>query len=246
MAAQATLSLAILDRLRAEMRARAISVADLATRTGRGEATVWRWLRGQGLTLVQLEALCGHVGVALSELIEGAAAAAETFTLAQERVLAADRGLALVMFSLLHGADRGVWSGEFGLPQVRIDACLARLHRLGLIRIGQGGRVTPCVAPDVRWRAGGPLAMAFQRNVRDFIFEMDFGAADARYVSDVIRLTESGRARVHAVLEDARAEVLRIAGQERRARLCDGTWSALFLLVRPLDMAAVTQDLRQV
>lgn len=234
---------AILGALRRELKARGLRVGPLARELGVAEPTVWRWLRGEGLTLDRLDAICAIADLDLRDLLGSAGdERQEGFTLAQERVLAADRGLALVFFSILNGAQRDDIERALGLPPARLEAHLERLERLGLIDLPAHGRMRARTRRAVRWRRGGPLSIAFERTVKSLFLSMDFGAADARYVSDMVRMGETGRARVHALFEALREDAHLIAEQEEAARLEGRAWSGLLMMVRPLDMDAVTRE----
>lgn len=232
----------ILGVLRAELRLRNIRIPVLARALGVAEPTVWRWLRGEGLTLQTLDRICAHLNLDLRDLFAKAEdGAAEQFTLPQERILAADRGLALLFFALLNGADRQQCERDFGLSSERIDHYLARLERLGLIDIRPGSRIRPLTKRTVKWRIGGPLAAAFERTVKHLFLAMDFGGADVRYVSDMVRISAAGRARVQALFEALRADIHVIAQQEQAGRLDCYDWSAVMMFVRPVDL----DDLRK-
>lgn len=236
---------AILAELRRELRRLGIAVRDAAARLGVAEPTARRWLRGRGLTLDGLARLCAILDMDMRDLIARSGGDGPArFTLAQERTLAADRGLALVFFAVLNGAQRADLDPHLGLAPERLDSHLDRLQRLSLVTIAPGGRLRPLVARGVRWLDGGPLATAFDRTVKHHVLTMDYGAAEARYVSDMVRLSPQGRARVHAMLMALREDVHLLAEQERAAGRTDLEWSALFLLVRPLDMAGITAGLR--
>lgn len=233
-----------MGELRREMKSQGVRPGALAKEFGVAEPTVWRWLRGQGLTLDRVDQICAILGLDLRDLIARAGdEGADRFTLAQERVLAADRGLALLFFAILNGAQKSQCERELRLPPERLDQYLDRLVRLGLIAVATSGRLRPLTSRAVRWRRGGPLASAFERTVKHFFLSMDFGAAEADYVSDMVKLSAAGRMRVLALYEALREDVHLIAEQDRAARHEDYDWSALLMLIRPLDMADVTRDL---
>ncbi|MDE2621149.1 MAG: hypothetical protein KGL54_13380, partial [Sphingomonadales bacterium] len=117
-----------------------------------------------------------------------------------------------------------------------------RLRRLGLIDLSPAGRLRPRTRRSVRWRRGGPLATAFERSVKPFFLSMDFGAEDARYESEMVRLSEAGRARVLALFEALRADIHLIADEDRAARIEPAAWSAVLMLVRALDLDEMTRD----
>ncbi len=235
---------AILTALRQEIRRQGLRARVLAARLGVAEPTLWRWLRGEGLTLANLDRLCQMLGLELRDLVATQAEQERFFTLAQERVLAADRGLGLVFFAILNGAQRAALEADFGLPPARITHYLTRLQRLALIDIAPTGRLRPLVARAAQWRRGGPLAMAFERTIKAFFLSMDFGTAEARYVSDMVRLSAAGRARVQALFETLREDILLIAAQDASARHEQTDWSGLLMLIHPLNLNEITREFR--
>jgi transcriptional regulator with XRE-family HTH domain len=235
---------ALIAALRAELRRRGLSLRQVAGAAGVSEPTLRRWLNGRGLTLDRLDRLCEIAGLDVRDLVEPLpAGGAAEFTLAQERVLAADRGLAFLFFSILGGWQPDDFRRESGLPPERIEAYVRRLARLGLIQVGAGGRARALTRRSVTWRRGGPLAVAFDATVKPFFLSMDFGAAQARYVADVAKLSPAGRARVEALLDAVRLDIQLIAEEDRAARHERYDWSAFMLFVRPFDMAEVRRGL---
>lgn len=235
----------ILSELRRALKARGLRVPALAAALDVAEPTLWRWLRGEGLTLDRLDALCALAGLDLRDLLaRGEDARQESFTLAQERVLAADRGLALVFFAILQGAQRTELERGLGLPAGRLDAHLDRLERLGLVEARTGGALRSRVRRSVRWRRGGPLSMSFERTVKPHFLGMNFASPDALYVSDMVSLNEAGRAQVHALFEALREDIHVIAEQQAAARLEGREWSGVLMMVRPFDVGALTSEWR--
>lgn len=235
---------AILAQLRHELRFQGIRVAALAARMEVAEPTLWRWLRGKGLTLDNLDRLCLAIGIDVRDLLARSAdGGADSFTLAQERILAADRSLALLFFLVLNGAQQAECEATLGVDAAVLDGAVERLRRLGLVDRLPGGRLRPLTSRAVRWRPNGPLDQAFNRVVKHFFLDPSLLEGDARYVSDMLWLGPNGRDRVQALFERLRDDVYLIARQEREAVADTGDWCALFLLVRPLQMARVTEDL---
>ncbi|MCP1472434.1 transcriptional regulator with XRE-family HTH domain [Sphingobium sp. OAS761] len=233
----------VLSELRRELKGRGIRVRQLATELGVAEPTIWRWLRGDGLTLDRLDAVCALADIDLRDLLgRSVEEEADRFTLAQERVLAADRGLALVFFAILHGAQRLDIEQAFGLPRDRLNSHIERLKRLDLVRVATRGRLRPGVKRTVRWRRGGPLAAAFDRTIKPLFMSMDFGSIDADYVSDIVPLSPAGRTRVHALFETLREDIQLIGEQERAAGLEGRDWSGLLMMVRPFDIGEMTAE----
>lgn len=235
----------VLSELRRELKGQGLRVADLAKALNVAEPTVWRWLRGEGLTLDRLDEICAFADIDLRDLLARPEnEQRDNFTLAQERILAADRGLALVFFAILHGAQPRDIEQEFGLPSDRLTSHLDRLKRLGLIESSTRGYIRPQVRRSVRWRRGGPLSIAFERTVKPLFMSMDLGSPTARYVSDMLSLTDAGQARVQALFEALREDIHAISAQEQAARLEGRAWSGILMMVRPFDTTEMTSEWR--
>ena len=230
--------------LRAEMRRQDLTAADLAQRLGISEPTMWRWLRNQGLTVEGLNMICAILDIHMADLFETPHAELETqFTERQERLLAADRALSLIFFTILHGAQRQDLIDDLTLRPEDVEQHLQRLIRIGLIRITAAGRLRPLTTQAVRWRPDGPLATAFEQSVRGNFLNMD-GAADVRYVSHMLKLSETARERVHKLMDALYSDALRIAEEDAAARHAVRHWSALFMLIRPLPHEIMRQWVR--
>ena len=147
-----------------------------------------------------------------------------------------------MFFSILNGGQPEGFARDFKLPPSRVHAYLERLGRIGLVDVAPNGRVRPLTARGVTWRPGGPLAMAFEATVKPFFLSLDFGAEDSRYIADMVRLSSAGRAQAQALFAALRLEIHRLAEADRAARLDQYDWTAVLMLVHPLDMNAVSQD----
>jgi transcriptional regulator with XRE-family HTH domain len=236
---------AMLAELRRELKRQDIRIGALAERLAVAEPTVWRWLRGEGLSLARLDQICAVAGLELRDLVgRSHGPEQEAFTLAQERILAADRGLALAFFAILHGAQRRELEDQFGLTGNRLDQHLARLHRMDLVDMAPSGRLRARTRKAVRWRPGGPMSIAFEKTVKRFFIAMDFGAEESRYVSDMVRLSMAGRARVQALFEALREDIQLVCQQDQAAHMESYDWSAVLMLIRPLDLDAMTSEWR--
>lgn len=233
----------MLSNLRSILRSSSIRAGDLSRALGVSEPTVWRWLRGEGLTLDRLDQICGFLGVDLRDIVPSEnREAQEIFTLAQERVLAADRSLSLVFFAILHGSQITEILETFKIPSDRLEQHLQRLERLGLIERTRQGRLKPSVKKSVRWHRGGPLSMAFNRTVKHLFLSMNFGDPSSDYVSDMVAMNAVGRARVLALFEKLREDVHLIGEQERDANITNRDWTGVLMMIRPLDIGELTHE----
>ena len=232
---------ALLLELRNELRRKRITAKDLAVRMGVAEPTMRRWLHGKGLMLDKLDQLCRAAGLDMRDLLGGVPDSRPgQFTYAQERALAADRALSFLFFSLLNGAEPDSFQRDFKLPRARVDAYLQTLHRIGLIEYEPGKRVRVLTMRNVAWRPAGPLSKAFESTVRHYFLSVDFSAPEAAYVSDMVRVSSLGRARIHALFRAMRLEVFKIAQEDKDANLNQYDWTGILMLAHPFDMNTVT------
>lgn len=232
---------ALLGELRDELRRKRITAKDLAVRMGVAEPTMRRWLHGKGLMLDKLDQLCRAVGIDMRDLIGGLPDSRPgQFTYSQERALAADRALSFLFFSLLNGAEPESFQRDFKLPRARVDAYLQTLHRIGLIEYEPGKRIRMLTTRTVAWRPAGPLSKAFESTVRHYFLSVDFSAPDAAYVSDMVRVSSLGRARIHALFRAMRLEAFKIAQEDQEANLNQYDWTGILMLAHPFDMGKVT------
>lgn len=231
----------LLSELRDELRRRRITARDLAARMGVAEPTMRRWLHGKGLMLDKLDQLCRAAGIDMRDLIAGQPDSRPgQFAYSQERALAADRALSFLFFSLLNGAEPESFQRDFKLPRARVDAYLETLHRIGLIEYEPGKRIRMLTTRNVSWRPAGPLSKAFESTVRHYFLSVDFSAPDAAYVSDMVRVSSLGRARIHALFRAMRLEAFKIAQEDQDANLNQYDWTGILMLAHPFDMGKVT------
>jgi len=236
----------MLDTLRRTLRRRGLRHADLARQFGVGEASIKRWLKGEGLTLARLESLAGLAGLSLAELAQVADRPPDTLsrelTLAQEKALSEDELLSLVFIVTLAGEAWQDIMTDFGVPEAPVTAALARLDKLALIDRLPDGRVRPRIVRDIIWRKA-PMRAQFEARMKPQFMAMDFAAADAVYASDVHKLSERGAAMLAEMLERHRRELAALADDDRRTSRLPRRWHAVLVAARALDTGGLRQAL---
>ena len=241
----ASQSTALLTTLRAALRRQGLRIADVAQHCGVGDASIKRWLNGNGLTIDRLEQLAALAGLTLAEL----AHAAETppdhmsreLTLAQEKALSEDELLSFVFIVTLAGEAWQDIIPDFGVPEAAVTTALARLDKLALIDRLPGGRVRPRVVRDIIWRKA-PMRAQFEARMKTLFTTMDFAAPEAVYASDVYKLSDRGAAMLAELLEKHRRDFQALADEDRRTSRLARRWHAVLTAARVLD----TSGLRQV
>jgi transcriptional regulator with XRE-family HTH domain len=171
----------IVLNLKAVLKARGISYAQLARRIGLSEASVKRVLSQGTLSLRRLEQICAAIGSSVTELVQllqpsGVAGRADMLTLAQEKALARDPKLLACFHLVANGRTDGEIAAELRLSRAALRRHVATLRELGLVTQGSGRQARARAAVAVRWRPDGPVSRVYEREVRAEFLQSLFGA----------------------------------------------------------------------
>jgi transcriptional regulator with XRE-family HTH domain len=156
------------DALKASVRARGLTYAQLAAKLGVSEPTVKRMFSRRGFTLARIEQILRVLDLELHDVARLSRARAEgptELTLEQETALAKDERLLSVFWLVLNEWTFGEILDEYAITKAELTLAFARLARLHLIDWGAGERVRLRIARDFRWRAAGPVKKAYGRRV---------------------------------------------------------------------------------
>ena len=239
-------SAALLTTLRTALRRNGLRIADVAQHCAVGEASIKRWLNGNGLTLGRLEQLAALAGLTLAELAQTADEPPDymsrELTLAQEKALSEDELLSLVFIVTLAGEAWQDIITDFGIPEPAVTAALARLDKLALIDRLPGGRIRPRIVRDIIWRKA-PMRAQFEARMKPQFMAMDFAAQGAIYASDVYKLSDRGAAMIAELLEKHRRELQALADEDRRTSRLTRRWHAVMTAARVLDTSGLQQAL---
>jgi len=196
----------VIERLKMHLKSQGLRRWEIA-------ASVKRWLAGEGLTLKKLEDLCNLAQIEFLELMEISAGEAvekiDHFTVSQERALSEDPVLFSVFWLLMDGYPVSECRQELRLSPKVMSNNIASLSRLGLLDALSKDRVRLRASRTVQWRRNGPLSKYFEPT-SDFI-DLKRKNDDTFYISDGLRLTQSGRAKVQDIFEKMHVDIIRIA-----------------------------------
>jgi transcriptional regulator with XRE-family HTH domain len=171
----------IVSNLKAVLKARGISYAQLARRIGLSEASVKRVLSRGTLSLRRLEQICAAIGSSVVELVQllqhpDSAGRPDMLTLAQEKALAADPKLFACYHLVANGRADAAIGDELRISSAAVQRHLATLHDLSLVTRTAGKRARSRAAVAVRWRPDGPVSRMYEREVRAEFLQSLFGA----------------------------------------------------------------------
>lgn len=228
--------------LKSNLKAQGWTISSIADRLGIGESTAKRWLSGKGVTLDNLEQLCGLAELSLWDLVQRAQAPqaelAQELTLAQEQALSRDPVLAFLFILLLGGTPLNEVEQDFNLPTSQIQAALDQLERLALIDRLRDGRIRPCVDRSIIWRKS-PMRAMFEERMKAQFLAMDFADRNAVYASEVVKLSAAGAAQLSELIERHRREIHDLATRDRVEMKLSRKWYAVLFAMRSLDTSGL-------
>lgn len=187
----------LLDTLKRQLRAQGKTYADVAAWLSLSEASVKRMFAERHVTLARLECLCDHLNLAFAELVQ----AMETeerrlqeLTDAQEQSIADDHELFLVAVCVINGYSFDDIHRQYQLSESECTRQLLKLERLNLIELLPGNRIKRRVAPNFRWRPGGPIQRYFQAHIANEFFRSRFDSESDKLLVLNSLLSRAGNA----------------------------------------------------
>jgi DNA-binding Xre family transcriptional regulator len=237
----------LVDLLKRALRDRGMRYADLAKGLRVSESSVKRLFSRKRLSLERLEAICNHLGLEISDLLDLARAAegrATELSEEQERALAADERLLLVGLLALSNWTLDEMLEAYRLSKAEAVRLLAKLDRLGIIDLLPGNRVKVKLARNFSWRKNGPLQQFFEARVQRQFFDSSFtGPGERRFVVHG-SLSERSNALLQQRIAKLAEEFDAMVEEDRRLehRMLAGT--TLVAAMRPWELG-IFRELRR-
>ena len=233
----------VLQVLRAELRAAGITYKMLAERIAMSESSVKRMFGQKDMSLSRLEQICKAAGVAMEDVLRGAADVqphADTLTLSQEKALIAKPKLLLVAICCL-----GHWSIEQVLETYRLNepeciGYLAELDRLGLIQLKPGNRYSLRVSNAFHWLADGPVQQYFREHVVDDYFSGRFDGPGETLMCLPARLSLPSANELVGKIQQLAGELARLHQHDRKLDAPERDGFTLLLGFRSWEFGAFT------
>ena len=159
---------ALINRMKAELKAAGLTYAALARELGMAESSVKRMFARGEMPLSRVDEICRAMKTDFAELARQVADATpqrSELTFEQEEAVVADRKLLLMAICC-----PSQWTFEqivagYTLSEAECIKYLAQLDRLGVIELRPLNRYRLNVAKTFRWRTDGPVMQYFRRHV---------------------------------------------------------------------------------
>ena len=159
---------ALIDRMKAELKAAGLTYAVLARELGLAESSIKRMFARGEMPLSRVDEICRVMKTDFAELARQVADTApqrRELTLEQEKAVVADRKLLLMAICCLSQWTFEQIVAAYTLSEAECVKYLVQLDRLGVIELRPLNRYRLNVAKTFRWRADGPVMQYFRRHV---------------------------------------------------------------------------------
>ena len=161
----------LIERLKQELKARGITYRDVAAAIDMSEASVKRLFSRHDLTLSRLDAICALADLELTDLTRGIDPDDRLLgelTEAQEAALVADPLIFVTATATLNLTTFDQILASYALSAAQLVKALARLDRLGFLRLLPNNRYRLLVSRTFRWLPNGPIQRYFKANAAEY------------------------------------------------------------------------------
>jgi DNA-binding Xre family transcriptional regulator len=167
----------LFDGLRAHLRARGMTYADVARALKISEATVKRIFATRNCTLDRLDAICRLAEVDMAELARSAPQSKliSRLTREQEEEIAADPALMLVAVCAVHQLRVEEVVSLYSLDEAQCVALLLRLERIGFLEVHENNRIRLSISRSFSFDPDGPIMRYVKSQAAEF-FAHSFAA----------------------------------------------------------------------
>ncbi|MRV74944.1 helix-turn-helix domain-containing protein [Duganella sp. FT92W] len=156
----------MIDALKRQLKAKAITYAELGKRIGLSEPSVKRMFAQRSFTLERLEQVLDVVGMDFAELAQAATDAPQLIsqlTYAQEEEIIGDTKLLVVAVAALNQIPVDEIAAVYRISVAETVKYLLRLDRIGFLTLLPNNRVKLLVSRTFSWIPNGPIQTWFRQ-----------------------------------------------------------------------------------
>lgn len=171
----------LVKTLKAALKARGKTYADVAGVLGLTEASVKRLFSQHSFSLKRLDSICHMLDMEITDLVQQMneqQQRLQQLTWEQEKDLTSDVALTLVAVCVLNRWTLEDITAYYRISETECIRHLARLDRLRLIELLPGNRIRLLVAPNFSWLENGPIQAFFQKTIGHEFFHTRFNRED--------------------------------------------------------------------
>jgi transcriptional regulator with XRE-family HTH domain len=155
----------MIDALKRQLKAKAVTYAELARRIGLSEASVKRMFAQRSFTLARLEQVLDAIGMDFAELAQAASDAPQLIsqlTYAQEKEIIGDTKLLVVAVAALNMIALEQIVTVYRITEAEAVKYLLRLDKIGFLALLPNNRVKLLVSRTFSWIPNGPIQAYFR------------------------------------------------------------------------------------
>jgi DNA-binding Xre family transcriptional regulator len=161
----------LFEAIKAHLRSRSLTYADLAAGLGVSEGTVKRIFSRKRCSTNQLDAICEYLQLDFADLVRTLPRPhrlLERLTWKQEEEVTGDTRLFVVAVCALHLLRVEDMLRYYDMTEAECVSKLLALERIGFLELHPGNRYRLLVARTFRWIPDGPIAQLAKREMIDF------------------------------------------------------------------------------
>jgi DNA-binding Xre family transcriptional regulator len=161
----------LFEALKAHLRSRSLTYAELASGLGVSEGTVKRIFSRKRCSTAQLDDICAFLQLELPDLVRTLPRPRrllERLTWEQEEEVTGDTLLFVVAVCALHLLRVDEMLQYYEMSEAECVSKLLALERIGFLELHPGNRYRLLVARTFRWIPDGPIARLAKREMTDF------------------------------------------------------------------------------
>jgi|GEM_PF-6624481 len=210
----------LLEALRLRMRRDSMTYAQLAKKISLSEVSIKRYFSEERLTLDVLDQICTAFGASLDELLADLRSVVGsqkgTFTEEQEQVLAKDKFLFQLFFSVARGETYESILDKFpGYKPAKIIRGLRELEYLKLVDFQTEKKLRALISSNAAIRPGGPLWKKYSAAGISKFFDSNFSRQDEFFNVAVGYLSQSSQEQIKRKFETLQEEVYALLALDR-------------------------------
>ena len=239
-----TTSAGLVEVLKRELRSRGITYAHVARELRLSEASVKRMFSRRNFSLKRLDQVCELANSEFSDIarvLHQEESLISRLSHEQELEIVSNPKLFLVAVCALNhvGFDQIVATYDISRPEC--IQLLARLDRLGFIRLLPNNRIRLLVSLDFSWLPDGPIQRFFNQQAHNEYFTSRFDRPDEFMVVVNGMLSRASSAAILTRLKRIAREFSELNNQDARLPLGERSAMSLLVAVRHWELAAFAE-----
>jgi len=239
-----TTSAGLVEVLKRELRSRGITYASVARELRLSEASVKRMFSRRNFSLKRLDQVCQLANSEFSDIARALHQEEHLISRLsheQEQEIVSNPRLFLVAVCALNhvGFDQIVATYDISRPEC--IQLLARLDRLGFIRLLPNNRLRLLVSLDFSWLPDGPIQRFFNQQAHNEYFRSRFDRPDEFMVVVNGMLSRASSAAILTRLKRIAREFSELNNQDARLPLHERSAMSLLVAIRHWELAAFTE-----